>query len=402
MPSITLGLTMLLACYSYVLHIVSFHRCECAYDGIAVSGPRRQTRTAATTTTTTTKTTNEGMNAKAIAVPNENDGLVWITPKPNLARRVGYEDDWLMGWKYRHYDPNDLGPRCFHAGDRTPFEEELMCEIPGYIPARRVTIVTTEEEEKDEDVPPSSRRRDVSRVIFVSWLDRRLGKAMYTSLMTLIHVNPEYEFIFFNDEDVDRFICENSSSGGGGGVEDDEWGISILSRIKAGAMRADVWRLLIMQRYGGVYVDSDISALGRLPIEVGDTAVSGVGCWGHLPVPGSNGTQRYGGVLEHWAMAFMPNHPYINAAVAVMRDNLLHPDYLLRSDTPEAVADDSATKRLTGPACISGHCTTSLTGRNAKSSKFPTALRCGRRRIIVATCKPFARTSHKANGSSGG
>ena len=112
-----------------------------------------------------------------------------------------------------------------------------MCAIPGYIPARRVMIVTTEQEEKDEDVPPSSRRRDTSTVTFVSWLGRRLGKVMF---MLLIHVNPEYEFIFFDDKDMDRFFCENSSSEGGGEVENDGWGIPILSRIKSGAMLAEV------------------------------------------------------------------------------------------------------------------------------------------------------------------
>ncbi len=214
--------------------------------------------------------------------------------------------------------------------------------------------------------------------------------------MTLMQYNLEYEFIFFDDEDVDRFMCENSAG-------DKEWGISILSRIRAGAMRADVWRLLIMQRYGGMYVDSDIPALGKLPIEEGDTAVSGVGCWGHLLVPSSNSTRMYGGLLEHWAMAFMPNHPYINAAVSAMRENLLHPDYLLRYDTPKAASEGSATMQLTGPAdrqYISRHCTTSLMGQNARSSMNPTAMRFGCRRITVAICKPFVRSFPEATGSS--
>ena len=33
-----------------------------------------------------------------------------------------------------------------------------------------------------------------------------------------------------------------------------------------------------------------------------------------------------------------------------MKENLLHPDYLLRTDTPEAVTEESVTIRLTGPA----------------------------------------------------
>ena len=50
-------------------------------------------------------------------------------------------------------------------------------------------------------------------------------------------------------------------------------------------------------------------------------------------------------------MAYMPNHPFVNEVVTVLTDNLkLHPDYLLRMDTPEAEADESTTIRLTGPA----------------------------------------------------
>jgi len=77
--------------------------------------------------------------------------------------------------------------------------------------------------------------------------------------------------------------------------------------------------------------------------EWGDTAVSGLGRWSHLP-------SKTGGLLEHWAMAFMPRHPFINESLAIMRENLEHPDYLMREDTPEADAEDSWTMRLTGPA----------------------------------------------------
>jgi len=98
-----------------------------------------------------------------------------------------------------------------------------------------------------------------------------------------------------------------------------------------------------MKHYGGVYLDSDISSLNKLPIKRHDTAVSGLGCWSHLPGDA-------GGLFEHWAMAFMPGHPYISKAVAVMKQNLENPSYLMREDTPEAEAEDSVTMRLTGPA----------------------------------------------------
>ena len=250
-----------------------------------------------------------------------NDGLVWITPKPDRARRAGYEDDWLMDWKRGHYSPNDR-PHCA-VSEETPYDDEMLCTIPGYVPARLHD-------------PAEDARHPIPRVIFVTWLDRRLGRAMYTSIMTLLHHNPEYELVFFDDDDVDRFLCEAPSLRDG-------LSVPTFSRVRAGAMRSDIWRLLVLRRYGGVYLDSDISALDRLPIGRGDTAVSGIGGWSHLP-------SETGGVLEHWAMAFAPRHPFVRAAVEAMTKNLEDPRYLMREDTPEAEAEESVTMRLTGPA----------------------------------------------------
>jgi hypothetical protein len=273
----------------------------------------------------------------------ENDGLVWITPKPTQPRHVGYEDDWLMTWKNKQYSiTNSVG--CFqHELPENIYNDDIWCTLPAYIPARYVAPPSSSSSTTTTTIPTTAM---ISKVIFVSWFDRRIGKGLYTSLMTLIQHNPEYEFIFFNDDDVDHFFCDTTLR--------DSWAIPILSRVRAGAMRADIWRLLIMQRYGGVYVDSDISATNKLPIYEGDTVVSGIGGWGHIPsgldMSNPNELHKVGGLLEHWAMAYMPNHPYINAAVDVMKDNLLYPDYLLRNDTPEYKAEDSATVRLTGPA----------------------------------------------------
>jgi len=77
-----------------------------------------------------------------------------------------------------------------------------------------------------------------------------------------------------------------------------------------------------------------VSSLAKkFPIDVHDSAVSGVACWSHLQ-------SQTGGALEHWAIAFMPHHPYITeAGVSVSRlvvYNLQHLEHLLRNDTKEA------------------------------------------------------------------
>ena len=104
-----------------------------------------------------------------------------------------------------------------------------------------------------------------------------------------------------------------------------------------------------MQKYGGVYLDSDLSALAKLPIEEGDTAVSGVCGFGYLPADDA-GETKLGGALEHWSMCFSKGHPFINKAVEHLTRNLREPEYLMRDDTPEAKVEDSFTERLTGPA----------------------------------------------------
>ena len=61
--------------------------------------------------------------------------------------------------------------------------------------------------------------------------------------------------------------------------KDAEFAIPTLSRIQSGAMRSDI---CIIKHYGGIYVDSDVSSLAKkFPIDVHDSAVSGVACWSH-------------------------------------------------------------------------------------------------------------------------
>ncbi|KAL7548936.1 hypothetical protein ACHAWF_014505 [Thalassiosira exigua] len=251
----------------------------------------------------------------------ENDGLVWITPKPGVARQVGWEDEWMMDWKRRHYSPNQkMG--CRMTSD-TPYAGGRLCFVPAYIPAR---LHVPDGEDEQPAIP---------RVIFVTLKERRIGPGTHASLMSLLHHNPEYEVVLFNDEDVDQFVC----------LLEREFALLELSKVQAGTMRADVWRLLVVQRYGGVSLESDMSAITKLPIRSDDTAVSGVGDWSHLP-------GRTRGSLEHQAMAFMPHHPFITEAVKATIRNLNDHAFLQRDDTPEAKAEDLM--RLTGPAMYQG------------------------------------------------
>jgi hypothetical protein len=325
-----------------------------------------------------------------------HDGtLLWITPKPIKPRIVGWEDEYMIQWKNNHYDTTQSA-ECI-TSSQTPYNNNLLCHIPAYIPARHISPTTTNINSK------------IPKVLFMSWFTRHVGPAMFTSIVTLLHHNPEYEFVFFNDDDVDRFICHYATNNDNNNVDDFA---RSYSKVRAGAMKVDIWRLLVMQQYGGVYLDADLSAVGTFPIGPNDSLVSGLCGWGHLPLnkeeeirsesvkekvkerkkddvdqassipdeklsrraakkllrqrqqqkaeeakakeeeDGDNGNDipMLGCVLEHWAMAFRPHHPLIELAVQLVTNNLAHPEYLMRDDTPEAKIEDSVTMRLTGPA----------------------------------------------------
>ncbi|KAL7576577.1 hypothetical protein ACA910_018068 [Epithemia clementina (nom. ined.)] len=262
---------------------------------------------------------NNETTSTTVGEPSQQHGtVIWITPRPREPRTLGWEDDYMMSFKKKHHNSSAQLLWCqMFPSSQSPYDHPTICTVPGYIPARW-------------SLPSNSQR--IPRVIFLSWMTRRLNRDKYTSVMTLVNHNPDYEIIFFTDQDMDDYVCRQHP----------EW-VPEYSRLKAGAAKTDVWRMLIMEQYGGVYLDIDMSALAHLPIGPTDDIVSGVGGWGHLPTPG--------GVLEHWALVYVAHHPLIQTTLELIRDNIksfntsqfmIGPDYVK--------ACESSTIRQTGPA----------------------------------------------------
>ena len=71
--------------------------------------------------------------------PYHHDGtLIWHRPKPDRVIPAGWEDEWMLRWKAEQFDPSASSPRCIMAGRDTPYDDGVLCEMPGYIPARLV------------------------------------------------------------------------------------------------------------------------------------------------------------------------------------------------------------------------------------------------------------------------
>ena len=68
-----------------------------------------------------------------------------------------------------------------------------------------------------------------------------------------IDLNPEYEYRFSDDNDIIEFLKADFPDYLDG-----------YNKLKYGASKADLWRYLIMYKYGGVYADIDCKCLVRL------------------------------------------------------------------------------------------------------------------------------------------
>ena len=68
-------------------------------------------------------------------------------------------------------------------------------------------------------------------------------------------LNPDYEIKLYDDKMCEEFLSEEFS----------ELHSDIFKYIKDGPIKADFWRVCILYKYGGVYVDADIEPL--VPID---------------------------------------------------------------------------------------------------------------------------------------
>ena len=64
-------------------------------------------------------------------------------------------------------------------------------------------------------------------------------------------LNPEYEIILYDDELCKKFLLDEYS----------QLHLDIFNFLKDGPIKADFWRVCILNKYGGLYVDADINPL---------------------------------------------------------------------------------------------------------------------------------------------
>jgi mannosyltransferase OCH1-like enzyme len=94
----------------------------------------------------------------------------------------------------------------------------------------------------------------IPKVIIQTGNSDEINLAQYNTILTFIELNPEFTYIYFDDNDIEKFLINNF----------DESIINAYNAIKPGAYKADLFRYCYIYINGGCYFDNKM--INRLPI----------------------------------------------------------------------------------------------------------------------------------------
>jgi len=144
-----------------------------------------------------------------------------------------------------------------------------------------------------------------------------LEQYMKDATKSWIDLNPEYDYRYMSDIDAAIFVKENFG---------EEW-FNIFVNVPLGVMRGDIWRYMIIYKYGGVYTDLDTLCLKPINTWMKDDY--------DMIICPENDVH-----LCQWTFAAVPGHPVIKSVLDEIKKGFKNPNY----------EEEHYVHKLTGPA----------------------------------------------------
>jgi inositol phosphorylceramide mannosyltransferase catalytic subunit len=163
--------------------------------------------------------------------------------------------------------------------------------------------------------------------IIQTFKTRDVTLSMWSNLNKWYELNPEFNYLFFDDTDIEQYIetfnFENFS------ITKEELMIA-FKKIRPGAGKADLFRLLVIYDKGGCYFDIDTTPIIPLRnfINYDDEVVSGIGLRGDF---------------HQWGLIYIPKHPFIKKALEMATSNIINEIFINNVRSLEY---------LCGPPCL--------------------------------------------------
>tara|TARA_R110000822_G_scaffold19989_2_gene64641 strand:- start:4334 stop:5008 length:675 start_codon:yes stop_codon:yes gene_type:complete len=104
-----------------------------------------------------------------------------------------------------------------------------------------------EKDTKNIKLPPVEKTNEISKIIFQTHENINLLPRYY--IENLKELNTNWEYVFHDKEMRRKFLLENYG----------KKYVDKLDSFERGAHKADLWRLCVLYKYGGCYLDADVS-----------------------------------------------------------------------------------------------------------------------------------------------
>jgi mannosyltransferase OCH1-like enzyme len=170
--------------------------------------------------------------------------------------------------------------------------------------------------------------RIIPYTIYQTFKTNLVPKSMYDSAKSYIDINTNYDYIFYDDDDIlnllQSFNCDDLSFS-----HDDL--LKAYNSMNIGAAKSDIFRYVILYRDGGCYFDIDTVCVNHLDTFIlqDDEIVSGIG--GRCD-------------LHQWGMIYSKNHPFIKKVLENSISNILNKTFIK--------GYNNLLEGLTGPPCL--------------------------------------------------
>jgi len=140
----------------------------------------------------------------------------------------------------------------------------------------------------------------IPKTIFQTFKTTRLPLLTQWHIYWLKKKNPDYEYVFFDDEMISDFIQK-------------EYGpeiFDVYNKINIGAVKADFFRYAVLYKRGGVYLDIDSLIVDKLDnfLQPTDSAVISM--------------ERNDLFYIQYALFFEAGHPFLKRTMEIAIDNL--------------------------------------------------------------------------------
>lgn len=140
----------------------------------------------------------------------------------------------------------------------------------------------------------------IPKIIHQTWYKKDLPTPIQVSIDNMMRLNKDYDYYLYDDIEMKNFVHDNY----------DEKIIKAFDSIEIGAMKADLWRYLVLYKFGGVYLDIDSLIFADLSNLITDDRAI---------------ITREGNfnLFVQWMLIFPKNHPLLKICIEKCVDNIM-------------------------------------------------------------------------------